>query len=58
MSFYNNIIEDIDYVRGKVKLYSKLNDIHYSADFNYVKEDTDVDDDTMSKTFVNKIKNL
>ena len=51
-------IEDIDYVRGKVKIYSKLNDIHYSADFNYVKEDTAVDDDIMSKTFVNKIKNL
>ena len=54
----DNQIEDIDYVRGKVKIYSKLNDIHYSADFNYVKEDTVVDDDTMSKTFVNKIKNL
>lgn len=51
-------IEDIDYVRGKVKIYSKLNDIHYSADFNYVKEDTAVNDDIMSKTFVNKIKNL
>lgn len=51
-------IEDIDYVRGKVKLYSKLNDIYHDVDFNYVKEDTEINDSFVKNTFVSKIKNL
>lgn len=51
-------IEDIDYVRGKVKVYSKLYDIHYIVDFNFIKDDTEIDDELIQNTFVNKIKNL
>ena len=51
-------IEDIDYVRGKVKVYSKMHDIHYTVDFNFIKEDTEVDDELIENTFVNKIKKL
>ena len=57
-SINDNIIEEINYVKGQVNVYSKLNDLNYLADFNYIKEDTEVDDDKLSNTFYNKIKNL
>ena len=51
-------IEDINYVTGKIKIYSKMNDIEYTIDSKYVGEDTYINDELIQNTFTNKIKNI
>ena len=53
-------IEEIDYINGKVKVYSKSTDITYDVDFDYIDEDTNINNDILlENTFTykyNKIK--
>ena len=51
-------VEDIDYVKGKVKLYSKMHDIEYTVDAKYVGENTEINDELIENTFVQKLRNI
>lgn len=51
-------IENINYVNGKVKMYTKMNDFYYDTNIRYIHGDTKINDDLIKNTFVNKIKNM
>lgn len=50
---------EINYVTGKAKLQSRMNDIIYEVPFKYLNENINVSDDmTLSNTFLSKYNNL
>ena len=51
-------IENINYVKGTVKMYTKLNDFYYNTNWKYINGETNINDDLIKNTFVNKIKNM
>ena len=55
---YDSYITDIDYIHGKVKMYSKINDMSYDVDFDYVKNNTEIDDSILRNTFTYKLNKL
>lgn len=54
----DSYITDIDYIHGKVKMYSKINDMSYDVDFDYVKNNTEIDDSILRNTFTYKLNKL
>lgn len=54
----DSYITDIDYIHGKVKMYSKINDMSYDVDFDYIKDDTEIDDSILKNTFTYKLNKL
>lgn len=54
----NNIIEDIDYVKGTVKILNKTLDNKYNVDYRYINGNMEVDTSIIDNTFTNKIINL
>lgn len=50
-------IEDINYVTGKLKVYSKMYDIEYNIDKKYISENTNIDDELINNTFIQIYKN-
>lgn len=48
-------INDIDYINGKVKIYSKMNDQEYIIDKKYINENINIDDELIKKTFFQNI---
>ena len=54
----DSYITDIDYIHGKVKMYSKINDMSYDVDFDYVKNNTEIDDSILRNTFTYKLNRL
>ena len=50
-------IEDINYVTGKLKVYSKMHDIEYNIDKKYINENTNIDDELINNTFIQIYKN-
>lgn len=50
---------EINYVTGKAKLQSRMNDIIYEVPFKYLNENINISDDmTLSNTFLSKYNNL
>lgn len=60
--FNNNIVDgvisDLDFIRGKAKMYSKMNDEYFYIDFDQINEDTEIDTTLIENTFTNKIIKL
>lgn len=48
-------VEDINYVNGTVKIYSKINDKEYIINKRYVNENTNVNDELINRTFIQNI---
>lgn len=48
-------VEDINYVNGTVKIYSKINDREYIINKRYVNENTNVNDELINRTFIQNI---
>lgn len=51
-------IEHIDYIKGKVNMYSKLYDIHYKVPTKYIDKNTNINDNVIKNTFINRLKNF
>ena len=51
-------IENIDYINGTVKIYSKMRDQEYTVNTRYINENTIINDDIVKNTFSQKIKNI
>ena len=48
----------LDYVNGKAKVESRLNDIQFEIDFDYINEDTKISDEySLENNFTNKYYN-
>lgn len=52
-------IEELNYLTGKAKMYSKSADLTYEVDFDYIDENTNVDNDILlQNTFTYKYRNI
>lgn len=52
-------IEELNYLTGKAKMYSKSADLTYEVDFDYINENTNVDNDILlENTFTYKYRNI
>jgi len=51
-------IQSFDYVRGKAQMYSKMNDMNYEIDFDYLGKDVDLSEEMLTDTFTYKYNNL
>jgi len=48
-------IEDINYVTGNIKIYSKMHDLVYNINNKYINADTNINDELINQTFFQNI---
>ena len=53
----DGVVEEINYVNGTAKVYSKQQNQYYNVDLNCVKDNTEINDELLNGTFAYMLKN-